>query len=66
MSCSNSQCFVRKVIVFSPHDLTLLVKKKNYKVKFSTTSILKKIKSTKIILEKIIKKTAKKTSGEIL
>ena len=25
--CSNPQCFVRKVTVFSPHDLALLVKK---------------------------------------
>ena len=25
--CSNPQCFVRKAIVFSPHDLVLLVKK---------------------------------------
>ena len=33
--------------------------KKNYNVKFSTNSILKKIKSTKIILEKIIKKNKK-------
>jgi len=34
--CSNPQCF----------------KEKNYKAKFSTNSILKKIKSTTIILEK--------------
>jgi hypothetical protein len=40
--------------VFSSHDLALIVKK-NYKVKFSTTLILKK-KSTKTILEKIITK----------
>jgi len=39
------QCFVRKTIVLSPHDLTLLV-----------IVILKKIKSIKIILEKIITK----------
>jgi hypothetical protein len=38
--CSNPQCF----------------KEKNYIVKFSTSSILKKIKLTKINLEKIIKK----------
>jgi len=52
MICSNSQCFVKKDTVFSPHDLTfLLIKsKKNYKSKFSTNLILKK-KSTKIILE---------------
>jgi len=52
MICSNSQCFVKKDTVFSPHDLTfLLIKsKKNYKGKFSTNLILKK-KSTKIILE---------------
>jgi hypothetical protein len=26
--CSNLQCFVRKAIMFFPHDLALLVKKK--------------------------------------
>jgi len=31
--------------------------KKNYKIKFSTGSILQEVKSTKIILKKIIKKT---------
>jgi len=52
MICSNPQCFVRKDIVLSPHDLAFLVikSKKNYKVKFSTNLILKK-KLTKIILE---------------
>jgi len=52
MICSNLQCFVRKDIVLSPHDLTfLLIKNKtNYKAKFSTNLILKK-KPTKIILE---------------
>jgi len=51
MICSNSQCFVRKNTVFSPHDLAfLLIKsKKNYEIKFSINLILKK--STKIILE---------------
>ena len=51
MICSNLQCFVRKDIVFSPHDLAfmLIKSKKNYKVKFSTNLILKK--SIKIILE---------------
>jgi len=39
MICSNLQCFVRKDIVFSPHDLAflLLKSKKNYKGKLSTT-----------------------------
>jgi len=52
MICSNPQCFVRKNIVISPHDLVfLLIKsKKNYKAKFSTNLILKK-KPTKIILK---------------
>jgi len=36
------------------------VKKKNYKAKFSTNFILKKIKSTKIILKKKHKKMKKK------
>jgi len=51
MICSNLQCFVRKDIVFSPHDLAfqLIKSKKNYKAKFSTNLILKK-KPTKIIL----------------
>jgi len=45
MICSNPQCFVRKDTVLSLHDLTfLLIKnKKNYKAKFSTNLILKKI-----------------------
>jgi len=52
MICSNLQCFVRKDIVLSPHDLAfqLIKRKKNYKAKFSTNLILKK-KPTKIILE---------------
>jgi len=52
MICSNLQCFVRKDIVFSPHDLAfqLIKNKKNYKAKFSTNLILKE-KPTKIILE---------------
>jgi len=52
MICSNLQCFVRKDIVFSPHDLAfqLIKSKKNYKAKFSTNLILKE-KPTKIILE---------------
>ena len=39
MICSNLQCFVRKDIVLSPHDLAflLLKSKKNYKGKLSTT-----------------------------
>jgi len=36
------------------------VLKKNYKAKFSTSSILKKIKSTKTILKKKHKKNEKK------
>jgi len=52
MICSNLQCFMRKDIVLSPHDLAfqLIKRKKNYKAKFSTNLILKK-KPTKIILE---------------
>jgi len=42
--CSNPHCF----------------KEKNYKAKFSTSSILKKIKSTKTILKKNTKKRKKK------
>jgi ABC-type sulfate transport system permease subunit len=34
----------------------VVLKKKNYKAKFLISSILKKINSTKIILEKIIQK----------
>jgi hypothetical protein len=45
MICSNPQCFGREDTVLSPHDLAfLLIKsKKNYKAKFSTNLILKKI-----------------------
>jgi len=45
MICSNPQCFVRKDTVLSLHDLTFLLIKsiKNYKAKFSTNLILKKI-----------------------
>ena len=51
MIYSNLQCFVMKDIVLSPHDLAFqLIKRKNYKAKFSTNLILKK-KPTKIILE---------------
>jgi len=44
MICSHPQCFVRKYIVLSPHDLAfLLIKsKKYYKAKFSTNLLLKK------------------------
>jgi hypothetical protein len=42
MICSNLPCFVRKNRVFSPHDLTFQLIKKNYKAKFSTNLILKK------------------------
>jgi len=43
MIYSNLQCFVMKDIVFSPHDLAFqLIKRKNYKAKFSTNLILKK------------------------
>jgi hypothetical protein len=44
MICSNLQCFVRKDIVLSPHDLAflLLKSKKNYKAKLSTTLTFKK------------------------
>jgi hypothetical protein len=37
-----------------------VLKKKNYKAKFSTSSILKKIKSTKTILKKKTQKNEKK------
>jgi hypothetical protein len=40
--CSNPHCFVTKATVLSPYDLALHVKKKHYKAKFSTSSILKK------------------------
>ena len=51
MIYSNLQCFVMKDIVLSPLDLAFqLIKRKNYKAKFSTNLILKK-KPTKIILE---------------
>jgi len=51
MIYSNLQCFVMKDIVLSPNDLAFqLIKRKNYKAKFSTNLILKK-KPTKIILE---------------
>ena len=48
---NNPQCFGRKDILLSSHDLAfLLIKsKKNYKAKLSTNLILKK--KTKIILE---------------
>jgi len=44
MIYSNIQCFVRKYIVFLPHDLAfmLIKSKKNYKAKFSTNLLLKK------------------------
>jgi len=53
MICSNPQCFGRKDTILSPHDLAFLLikRRKNYKAKFSTNLILKKI-TTKIILEK--------------
>ena len=43
MIYSNLQCFVMKDTVLSPHDLAFqLIKRKNYKAKFSTNLILKK------------------------
>jgi len=43
MIYSNLQCYVMKDIVLSPHDLAFqLIKRKNYKAKFSTNLILKK------------------------
>ena len=42
MICSNPKYFVRKDTVFFPYDLAFLLKK-NYKAKFSTNLILKKI-----------------------
>jgi hypothetical protein len=56
--CSNPQCFVRKVTVFSPHDQALL------QSSILINSILKK-KSTKIILKKnITKKDNTKETGK--
>jgi hypothetical protein len=43
MICSNPQCFVRKDTVLFSYDLAFLLIKKNYKAKFSTNLILKKI-----------------------
>jgi len=45
MMCNNPQCFVRKDTVFLSHDLVFLLieSKNNYKAKFSTNFILKKI-----------------------
>jgi hypothetical protein len=43
MICSNPQYFVRKDTMFFPYDLASLLIKKNYKAKFSTNLILKKI-----------------------
>jgi hypothetical protein len=55
------QCFMRKAIMFSPHDLALLV------IVILNRLNIKKIKSTNIILKKIItKKNGKKTCGETL
>ena len=43
MIYSNLQCYVMKDIVLSPHELAFqLIKRKNYKAKFSTNLILKK------------------------
>ena len=43
MIYSNLQCFVMKDIVLSPHNLDFqLIKRKNYKAKFSINLILKK------------------------
>ena len=48
---SNPQCFVRKTTVLSPHDLALLV------IVILNQLNIKKIKSTKTILEKKHKKS---------
>ena len=52
---SNPQCFVRKATVLSPHDLALLV------IVILNQLNIKKIKSTKTILEKNIKNHVWKT-----
>ena len=52
---SNPQCFVRKATVLSPHDLALLV------IVILKQLNIKKIKSTKTILEKNIKNHVWKT-----
>jgi len=56
-NCNFQQCFVMKATVFSPHDKVLL------QSSILTNLILKKIKSTKIILEKnfIKKENTKET-----
>jgi hypothetical protein len=53
--CSNSQCFVRKDTIFSQHNLTFLLIKsnKNYKSKFSTNLILKKMNKDNFKRKKI-------------
>jgi len=48
---NNPQCFVRKSTMLSSHDLVLLV------IVILNQLNIKKIKSTKIVLEKNIKKT---------
>jgi len=48
--CINPQCFVSKATMSFPHDLALLV------IVILNQHNIKKIKSTKIILEKNIKK----------
>jgi len=55
---SNSQCFVRKATVFSPHDLALLV------IVILDQLNIKKIISTKTVLEKTI--TKKPCGGNIV
>jgi hypothetical protein len=52
---NNPQCFVRKATMFFLYDLALLV------IVILNQLHIKKIKLTKIILEKIIKKTKTKT-----
>jgi hypothetical protein len=43
-----------------------ILKKKNYKSKFLTSSILKKVKLIKIILKKKKKKKKKRKKGKVL
>ena len=62
MIYSNLQYFVRKDTVLSPHDLAfqLIKSKKNYKAKFSTNLILKKIDKDNFGKKKTFKLSEKK------
>jgi microcompartment protein CcmL/EutN len=59
---SNPQCFVRKTTWLTPHNLALFVITCNYNSQ--SAQYQKNIKSTKIILEKNIKKRKKTMWGK--